>query len=173
MLVYLAAIEGKKEKSKFKALHRKYEKLMFYIAYRILNNEKDAEDAVQEAFLSIAKNFSKISEIECPKTRNYIVTIVENKALDIYRSKARMTSVSTDELPGASEDVMQEQSGLVSAMARLPVRYRQVIVMKYSCGYKTGEIAKMLGLSSENTRKLIYRAKERLRDELKKEGVEV
>ena len=50
MLVYLMLIEDEGEKCKFKALYSKYERLMFHVARRILRNETDTEDAVQEAF---------------------------------------------------------------------------------------------------------------------------
>lgn len=44
---------------------------MYGAAFEILKNQQDAEDALQEAFISIAKNFSKISEIKCPPNQGF------------------------------------------------------------------------------------------------------
>ena len=87
--MYLQIIENPGDRIKFEQLYRKYRNLMFYIANKILQNQQDAEDAVHNAFLSVAKNISKISDIECPKTRGFLVIIVERKAIDILRNRKR------------------------------------------------------------------------------------
>ena len=89
MLVYLAVIDEPAQKTKFETVYHQYRGLMYYVAYRILNNASDAEDAVHDAFIKIAENIKKISEPVCPKTQSYVVTIVENKAIDLYRRKQR------------------------------------------------------------------------------------
>ena len=90
MIIYLEMINAPEERHKFEVLYRAYRRMMFYIANRILNNEQDAEDAVHSAFVSIAENIQKIDEPMCPKTRGYIVTIVEGRAIDLYRRKQRL-----------------------------------------------------------------------------------
>ena len=62
---------------------------MFHVANQILRNDQDAEDAVHDAFLAIAEHIRKFSRLERHKTRAFVVTIVENKAIDLYRRKAR------------------------------------------------------------------------------------
>ena len=60
---------------------------MFYIAQEILKDEQLSEDAVQEAFLRIAKNFHKVGEILRPETRNFTVIITKNVALTMLKLK--------------------------------------------------------------------------------------
>lgn len=60
---------------------------MFYVANQILQNEQDAEDAVHDAFLSVAGTYKKFSRLERHKTKAFLVTIVESKAIDLYRKK--------------------------------------------------------------------------------------
>ena len=60
MLVYLSMIESESDKSLFEQLYIRYKGLMYHIAYRILQNREDAEDAVHQAFVSIAKNIKKL-----------------------------------------------------------------------------------------------------------------
>lgn len=67
MIVYLQMIEGEEEKLRFAVLYETYRGLMFYTANSILHNSQDAEDAVHQAFISLAENFSKIKTIECPQ----------------------------------------------------------------------------------------------------------
>lgn len=168
----MALIDSPKEKLRFSTLYFKYHRLMLAVANSILNNPTDAEDAVQDAFFAIAKNISKISEINCPKTRAFIVTITENKAIDIYRRKSKAKTHDIEDVPLGIDFEFQDGS-LGDAMSRLPERYRQALSLRFLCGYSIMETAKLLGLEYENTRKLIYRAREALRSELKKDGVEV
>ena len=93
MIVYLQLIDTAEDRSKFEQLYEQYKQLMFYTAFQILKRPQDAEDAVHLAFLSIAENISRISDLDCPKTRAYIVTIVERKAIDMLRAERRHPSV--------------------------------------------------------------------------------
>ena len=121
MMIYLQMLETTEQKVRFEDLYYTYKNLMFYVANQILRNEHDAEDAVQQAFFAIAKNFEKISEIKCPQTRSFIVTIVERKAIDIYRAKNRGGVVAFDEefinVPHTAEaDSIAARADLANAM---------------------------------------------------------
>ena len=89
MMIYLQMIDTPEDRSKFEQIYMEYRSMMFHIANRILTNEQDAEDAVHEVFLKIAENIEKIGQPKCPKTLGYIVTIVENKSIDLYRKRNR------------------------------------------------------------------------------------
>lgn len=81
MLIYLQMLETPEEKSLFEQIYLEYCGLMFHVAYEILHNEQDAEDAVHQAFVKIAENIKKIDAPVCPKTHSYVVTIVEHQAI--------------------------------------------------------------------------------------------
>ena len=150
-------VEGPEEQSKFRALAARYERLMFHVARQILPNQQDAEDAVQEAFLAIAKNFSKIFAVDSPKTKAFVVIVTENKAIDIARKNARQVQqVPLEDLPGLSV---------------LPARYRAWIQLHYAQGYTAEETAEILGLSKEAGYKLGQRAKQRLEILCREEGL--
>ncbi|MBE6947794.1 MAG: hypothetical protein E7454_06060, partial [Ruminococcaceae bacterium] len=87
MLIYLQMIETSEEKSKFEIVYTQYKDYMYRVAFAILNNPQDAEDAVHYAFVKIAENIKKINEPVCLKTKGFIVTIVRNRAIDVYRKK--------------------------------------------------------------------------------------
>lgn len=170
MLIYLQMMEGEEERTLFEQVYLRYRGLMFCVANRILRNDRDAEDAVQEAFVSLAENISKISEAECPKTRAYVVTIAENKAIDQYRRKRHLAE-GLDERAVGIPAPQDGDGSLAAAIARLPARYRAVILLRYDGGYTGAETAKMLGLSQSAVQKLEQRAKARLKKMLEEEGV--
>lgn len=162
MLIYLQMIDSPAEQSKFKVLYTQYKDILYATAYSILRNEQDAEDAVHHAFVKIAENIKKISAPECPKTKGYVVTIVENTAINLYRRKKRHPAVPfNEETVGLSVDYTGSNE-LARCMAKLPARYRQVLLLKYHHGYTTREIAKMLGLTASNAAKIEQRAKAKL-----------
>ena len=79
MLVYLAMIDSPEDQSKFERVYHKYRYLMLHIAKQILHNHHDAEDAVHQAFVAIIENIEKISDVDSPKTRSFVVIITERK----------------------------------------------------------------------------------------------
>lgn len=170
MLIYLQLIESEEDKSKFEQVYLYYRGLMYVTANKILNNQQDAEDAVHQAFVSLAENVDKISEPVCTKTRAYVVTIVERKAVDIYRSKKRKAAVPFDEETMGLR-VSVPKNDVADAIARLPARYRAFILLKYDSGYSNGELAQMLGLTYEGVHSLDRRAKAAFRKELEKEEI--
>ncbi len=89
MIIYLAAIDAPEDRDTFVALYETYRGLMYHVAHQILRNEADAEDAVHDAFVTVAEKIQIFSSLERHKTRSLLVTIVEHKAIDLYRKKQR------------------------------------------------------------------------------------
>ena len=171
MLIYMLMIDSPDDQSKFEKLYHEYKGLMFYVANNILHNDQDAEDAVHQAFVKIAENIEKIEETMCPKTKGYVVTIVENRAIDLYRKKIRHTSVELkEEVIGLSVEYAGS-NGLTKCILKLPANYREIILLKYYHGYTLREIAKMIGVSETNAIKLDQRAKKKLLEFCKEEGI--
>ena len=162
MIIYLSMMDSTEDQSKFEKIYYEYKGLMYYVANAILHNEHDSEDAVHLAFVKIAENIDKITEVVCPKTKSYIVTIVENKAIDLYRKKQRQPFVElNEEITGLSVEY-HGSNNLTKCLLRLPAHYREIILLKYYHGYSSKEISKMLGLSEANTMKTEQRAKKKL-----------
>lgn len=93
MLIYMMMLETPEEKSLFEQIYLEYRGLMFHVAYEILHNEQDAEDAVHQAFVKIAENIKKIDDPMCPKTHSYVVTIVEHQAILVVLARSLMSSL--------------------------------------------------------------------------------
>lgn len=166
VLVYLAALETEAERDRFQALYERYRGLMFHRAMLLLRNESDAEDAVHQAFLAILEHFEKISSIDCPKTRAYVVIIAESKAVDQLRARKRLASeAELEALPGP-EIPLPGGSDLARAMAALPARHRQALLLRFQMGYTTRELAGLFGMTEASAGKLLWRAKQALKGKL-------
>ena len=83
MLIYLQMLGSPEEKSILEQIYLEYRGLMYHVAYEILHNEQDAEDAVHHAFVKIAENIKKITDPVCPKTHSYVVTITPFRGLHL------------------------------------------------------------------------------------------
>lgn len=171
MMIYLQMIDDPKDRVKFEQVYSHYKGLMHHIAYDVLKNNRDAEDAVHEAVVALIENIEKISSVYCHGTKSYIVTIVENKAIDIYRRKqGHPTGELMEELEGVTVEY-EIDDGLARCILKLPARYREVILLHYEQGVPYSEIAQLMGISQPAVRKLAQRARDRLETICKEEGV--
>lgn len=171
MIIYLQMLETPEEKSKFEQLYLEYKGFMFHVAYEILHNEQDAEDAVHQAFVKIAENIKKIDDPICPKTHSYVVTIVENKAIDQYRKQQKHQTVELiDDIQGTNAHY-EGDNDLTKCILKLPARYREMILLRYHHGYSVREIAGMMGISLPAAIKLDQRAKQKLKKLCEEAGI--
>ena len=173
MFIYLNMIQSTEDKSKFEEIYNRYRQRMFYVANRIIRDQYLAEDIVHQAFLRIMDNLDRINEINCHKTKGFIVIIVENIAIDFYRKRKRENNVSFDRVEIYIEDIKQENSfkanDLEEAIGKLPINYSTVLRLKFSHGYSYGEIAEILEISEGNARQRVSRARKKLEEILDRE----
>lgn len=164
MFIYLQMIETEEDRSKFETLYLEYKGLMYNTAYEMLQHEQDAEDAVHHTFLKIAENITKVGEAVGPETKSYVMTILENRAIDIIRKQKRHPEEVYEE---AFHGITVEYDGddvLARCILQLPALQREMIWLKYRHGYSTREAAKMLGITPEYASKVDQRAKNKLRE---------
>ena len=120
---------------------------------------------MHQSFLKLIKVLHKIEEPKCHKTKALVVTIVERTAIDLYRRRQKNNVIPFDEksvpIPAASAiEGIQTRLDISAAMAALPARYRQVLLLRYDDGFSCREIAGLLSMTEPNVRKTIQRAKE-------------
>lgn len=127
MLMYLTIIDSKEGQQKFEFIYNRYKKLMFYIANKILGDTRDSEDTVHDAFLKIIEIIDDIKDVESPQTRSLIVTITENKAIDLYRKRQRKTVLPFEEeylgVPNCSDiESVEDKVDIAGNEAKLVVK---------------------------------------------------
>jgi len=147
--------------------------LLFSIAYRMLGSASDAEDVLQDAWLRYSA--ADRPAIRSPKA--FATTIVTRLCLDRLKS-ARATReeyigpwlpepVLTSEVESPAIMVQRTESltlAFLVLLERLSPEERAVFLLKDIFEYGHSEVARMLGLTEENSRQLLHRAKARLAD---------
>lgn len=179
MLLYLSMLDTQEEKDKFTEIYEQYQHFCWYVANGILNDAHLAEDAVQEAFLALARHLGKVEEVESPRTRKFLMTIVKSKAVDLLRkekgspalygeeSEAEIADEKTDLL---GDYITQENyNRLISCVLELDEIYRVVFEYKYLHELSDREIADILGVSAKVVNVRFFRARKKLRDMIQKE----
>lgn len=155
-------LKNQEDEIAFEYLYNHYVNLMLYTANSILNNFSDSEDAVQLAFMRIAKHFDSIEKTICPKTANQFVIIARNIAIDIYRKRHREATVEfIEELCGCEAQVT-DRFNFDTAMTHLPQQQRDILYLYHIYGLTVKEISKLLGISKAAAYKRIERAAKQL-----------
>ncbi len=166
MLVYLSMIEDDRTRAWFSSIYNQYRDLMLYRARQILQNDRDAEDIVHETFLVLIDHLDRLDEGRDPRNKAFILAILENKAINLWRRRHHLDEQATYEETVHIPAHLSEDSGLDVAIARLPAEYRSVILLRFQMGYTTREIARMTGKKEGTVTRTITRAKTKLAKEL-------
>ena len=179
LATYLNMITGQTDKLRFEQLYHSYRKQMLAVAYRILENPDDAEDAVQDALLGIVKSISSLRELEDTALRAYVLTAAKNAALKIlYRNKKgtdteRILELDYKESESVFQTVLNTMDAdlLLRAMRQLDPIYRDVLLLTYVQECDLQETAATLGRKEETVRKQLYRGRKLLIELCRKEGL--
>jgi len=162
-------LSSPKEEKRFEEIYALYSHVMLRVAKGILKDEHLAEDAVQEAFIRIGKNIAKISQINCPQTRAFVVIIVRNVALTILNDQHKQIFTDNIDTLEYVESNMEDSllqkidyDAILSAIEKLPDNHRDVLYLHYVQGYKAAEIGRLLGLDREAVKKRLQRGKRKL-----------
>jgi len=152
---------------------------MWYIANDMLKDAQLAEDAVQEAFLSLTKHIGKVQDVQSNRTKKFILTIVKNKSIDIIRKTGSTQYEDWEENehmiskkgPDLLDDYITKDnySYLLKCIANLSEIYKIVFEYKYLYQLTDGEIAELLNVSKKVVNVRIYRARKQLQEMLEKE----
>lgn len=162
--------------SDYSLLVDRYKDKAFSLLRRMLKNEMDAEEALQDSFLKAynsLKNFRQDA-----KFSTWFYKIVYNTALTLLASKKRrmeseMSSLDDHFDLGIYDDEIYSQTEnseeyLLRVVDKLPVKNALVIILFYVDGLSLNDISKVLGLSLVNTKVILHRSRNALRDLLLK-----
>ena len=173
-MIYLMMIDAEEDKQKFAILYETYRHLMMKVALNVLKDTFLAEDAVHETFIKIAKNMEKIGEINATATKRYLLTITKNATIDIYRKQNHQfqREIYVDELEECNVPVTYAETdvddGILDILRCLPVKYRDVFLLKYSGKMDNDEIAKVLNITEGTIRQRLSRGKIMIQEALNK-----
>jgi RNA polymerase sigma-70 factor (ECF subfamily) len=184
LFIYLSMIETQEDTDKFTEIYNKHKSTMHSIAFSILKNTQDAEDAVQEAFLKLARNILKIDEVSSKKTKSFLVILIKNTAIDLYRKKHheqdRVEPNEENDMNGLkSTDATDILSGIISVegyrrlvglIEEMSDTYKDTLKLRFVHEWTNGEIADLLDISKNAVEFRICHGRAMLIKSLRREG---
>ncbi|HEY1527277.1 MAG TPA: RNA polymerase sigma factor [Candidatus Angelobacter sp.] len=155
-----------------------YSRMVFRIAYSILRNHHDAEDAVQECFLRVWKHKDRLHQVSNAKT--WLARVAWTTALDKRRSGRKMLSLNdsetgadwmeslSDARPAADEQLAQQQKQqlLQRLIAGLPDELGQTLELSTVYELNSAEIAEVMKIPEGSVRTRLFRARKQLKEKL-------
>jgi RNA polymerase sigma factor (sigma-70 family) len=148
-------------------LVQKYQSYLYKTAYSVLRNEKDAEDAVQEAMLKILTSLPKYNG---SGFKTWITRITLNQAIDVKRKRDRRQEYSAEEIerkPDIKGDTDVERQLLQKEKQRivrerlneLPENYRHVVYGYYILGKSFQQLAEAENIKEKSAKVRLHRAR--------------
>jgi RNA polymerase sigma-70 factor (ECF subfamily) len=156
------------EDAAISALVDQYAGALYRVAYSVMRNSSDAEDAVQEAFLRVLRHRDTLDEVR--DHRVWLIRIVWNIVLDRKRrAKTRpetddvselarvlpSTGLSAEELAAAA----QHHARVLACVDRLPTKEREVLLLSAFDELSSVEIAAVLDITESSVRSRLFRAR--------------
>ncbi|MER7676999.1 sigma-70 family RNA polymerase sigma factor [Streptomyces sp. NPDC096934] len=166
----LATRAGEGDEQAFTILMQRHSSFLLALALHILGSPQDAEEAVQEAFISAWRRLPEFRHACAFSTWMYRITV--NRCLNSLRRRSAPLSLNTVAEPVAGADTsparMAEEDALADALAEalgsLEPRQRVCWILRELHGLSYGEIAHVTGTSEQTVRGRLYRARRSLKE---------
>ncbi|NQT25307.1 RNA polymerase sigma factor [candidate division KSB1 bacterium] len=171
----------------FNSLFSEHQRPVYRFAYYLTQNRDATDELFQETWLKVAQNILKIREATNPQA--WILTVTANLFKDQLRKKrirriltfqsfgsdSNQENATSQVIPVHIEDPIQFElkESLQCAISKLPVKQKQVFILKEIEGYKHHEIAEILHIPTGTVKSLLFRAVKRLQTDLKEYQKEV
>lgn len=173
----LLARWAKGDRDALEDLFRRYRLVAYRVAHRLLGNEADALDAVQEGFIKALTHLPAFQGRSTFKT--WLLRVVTNASLDLGRQRGRREALAGERLdqdgeepsawndPGNGLARADLRRQLQNALAQLPEAQRRTFVLHAEAELSYREVADVLGISIGTVMSRLYYARQRLRAYLK------
>lgn len=166
-MIYLMMIDSQEDRNKFIIIYEKYCDAMIKYANHILKDVHLSEDVVHESFVKIAKHINKIGDVDTKETKNFIMIITRNTALDEYRKRIKnwenvifMDEEKYADLLVSKDSVDTEpENELVHIIKNMDSKYSDLFLLKYVNKLSNKEIASVLKISEEAIRQRLSRGR--------------
>ncbi len=174
-MTFLEDIKNKEYSIFIEKLYKDNYKTFYRIAYSILKNSADAEDAVTETFLVIYKYIERIYNLKCPEIVPYCINIVktvsykmkkkQSKIIFLDYSEALIDKTKCSEGADVVLEKMLENEELYSLLSVLSKLEYKILEFRVIDKLKFKEIGKAIGVSEEAAKKRYQRIIKKLREE--------
>ena len=149
-------------KDSLSVIYRAYGKMVYSVAYQIVNNLSDAEDVLQEVMLNVVKYAHTYRQGTNPKA--WIMSITRSCALDVVKKRINATPIDDlDYLLTDSGDNIDEMLAVREALNKLDEQDRMILNLKLHIGLSHKEIASVMGVNVFAVQKRYQRALSRFK----------
>lgn len=159
--VFIMAIENDDDRTFVAELYTRCQPAMQRRALSILKNESDAEEAVHEAILRVIRHLEKVRMIPRDEVLYYLVTVTETASIDLYRKRQRESRATIGNENDWAEHLADDNTA-EQTMLRLEQREIALLNYYYILELPYKEIARLTGLTAENARMIVCRAKKKV-----------
>jgi RNA polymerase sigma factor (sigma-70 family) len=166
----LVALAARADEAALAELYDRFGRVAYGLALRIVRDPALAEDAVQEAFLSVWRSAARFSP-ERAKASTWILTHVHRRAVDLVRREERrraepIEAASTSPAPAADESawLRLERERVQLALRALPDQQREALELAYYGGFTQSELADRLGQPIGTIKSRMFAGLGRLRE---------
>jgi len=164
------------DRSALEVIFHRYRETAYRVAQRLLGNEGDALDAVQEGFIKALKNLRYFERRSSFKT--WLLRIVSNASLDLGRQRGRRETLSLDAIDWSEQGLALSVNGndpvqdveqadlrqaLDRALAELPESQRRTFVLHVDAGLSYREIASVMNISIGTVMSRLFYARQKLK----------
>jgi RNA polymerase sigma-70 factor (ECF subfamily) len=174
----LVALLARGDEGALAELYDRFGAVAFGLALRVVRDAALAEDAVQEAFLTVWRTASRFVA-ERGKARTWILTLVHRRAVDVVRREQTRRTDPLKEQPESGGRTAEEEAWLrlerarvQEALKRLPDQQREAIELAYYGGFTQSELADRLGEPLGTVKSRMFTGLSRLRELLEETGHE-
>lgn len=156
----------------FEEIVRCFSRRLFAVAYAVLQNAEEAEDVVQETFLKAYRYRWRLRDPG--KFPAWLYTVARHRACDLLRRRRNVTLPENladlpDDAQGRPGDQLEDAeqyTGLLMQLAKLPLRQRTALTLRYLEGMDARGIESIMGISNGALRGILGRALATLRQSL-------
>lgn len=174
LALYMTFIDDEKNKPKFEIIYYTYREKMLLMADSVLHNRQDAEDAVHDTFIKIARNMKSIGEPESNKTLSYVLKATKNTAINLHnKNKSNDNRIYFDNIDDISDhefldklDISENYNKVVQAILKLDDKYKDVMFYHFVQEMKVSEVADLLGRKKSTVKQQLVRGKKLLLETL-------
>lgn len=150
-----------RRRAEFEAMFRVLWPRAHRVAYRILGQVAEAEDAAAEAFARAYVSWRRVGSLDHREA--WVLRVTSNVAVDMARRKARRPGGRAQETE-AFEDAVADRVTLGTALASLPRRQREIVALRYLAGFGEEDVARSLGIARSTVKEHARRARTSLRE---------
>ena len=177
LALYMSFIDDEDDRAKFEIIYHTYRKRMVLTADSVLHNKDDAEDAVHDTFIKIARNMKSIDDPESDKTLSYVIKATKNNAINLlHKNERRNELIQLDDIENMTDEKFFERLSLIEsyeeivfAIRNLNDTYRDVMFYHFVKEMKIKDIADLFGKKNCAVQQQLIRGKKKLIEILEKD----